>query len=244
MSDRHNQGERLQKVLAACGLGARRACERLITEGRVEVDGRRVVELGTRVGPEADIQVDGRPVRTQRKIYLALNKPHGVLCAMRDDRGRRTLTDLLPAGSPRLFHVGRLDYDSEGLLLLTNDGELAQRLAHPRHEVEKTYLAWIDGPCPPDTRRLFLRGVESRGEILRAHAVSRPKPAGTGEVYEVVLREGRNRQVRRMFEALGRRVLRLRRVAIGPVTLGRLATGATRALTDDERVRLKRETGA
>ncbi len=226
--------ERVQRALARAGFGSRRACEELIAAGRVEVGGR-VATLGDRVDPERDeLRVDGRRVSVDPGLrYLALHKPRGVTTTMRDAHAERDLRALLPKG-PRVFPVGRLDRDTEGLLLLTNDGELAHRLAHPRHGVEKEYLAEVEGI--PSSRQLgrLRRGVElddGRARALAAHPAG--AAAGRGGV-RLVLAEGRKREVRRMLEAVGLPVRRLVRTRVGPVRLGRMRPGELRDLTSDE----------
>jgi 23S rRNA pseudouridine2605 synthase len=231
---------RLQKVLAAAGLGSRRACEELIAAGRVAVDGSVVTELGTRVDPAtAVIHVDGQRVNVRADlVYLALNKPRGVLSAMSDDRGRRTVADLVADRPERLFHVGRLDADTEGLLLLTNDGELAHRLMHPGFGVPKTYLATVPGPVPKTLGRRLRDGVELEDGPVRVDAFRIVQQEGNGAdiraIVEVVLHEGRNRIVRRMLDAVGHPVQRLVRTSIGPVRLGGQRPGTLRELTRDE----------
>lgn len=215
-------GIRLQKFLAAAGVGSRRRCEELIAAGRVHVDGVVVAQLGTRVDPERQrVELDGRPVRAEpRHTYLA-DKPRGILCTAHDPEGRPTIVAwAVPAGADpklRLYPVGRLDYDSEGLILLTNDGALAQALAHPRHHVEKEYRAWTDRPATRAEIAAMLAGIADNGELLRALEVVAEK-AGPRPVLRLVLGEGRNRHIRRMFAALGLRVRRLRRIRIGSLT--------------------------
>lgn len=233
-------GERLQKVLARVGVGSRRACEDLIREGRVEVNGR-TAELGTRVDPSSDsVRVDGVPVKLSTDFaYLALHKPAGVLTSMRDARGRPTVAELLPR-HPRVFPVGRLDRDTSGLLLMTNDGEFANRVAHPRYGVPKTYVAEVRGrmerfPIPALKRGIELADGRAQAESVRIRASSR----GKGLV-EIVVREGRNRLVRRMFEAVGYEVVSLVRVAVGAVRLGRLPAGEWRHLKRAEIMQLQR----
>ena len=232
---------RLQKVLAAAGVGSRRACEALIADGRVSVDGLVVEQMGRRVDPAtAVVHVDGRRVIVRADLqYLAVNKPRGVLSAMSDDRGRRTLTELLadadPAVDPAgLFHVGRLDADSEGLLLLTNDGDLAHRLMHPSFGVPKTYLATVPGPVHRDVRRRLLAGIELDDGAARADSFRVVQTAGERAIVEIVLHEGRKHIVRRLLDALGHPVSRLVRTAIGPVRLGSQRVGTVRALARDE----------
>jgi 23S rRNA pseudouridine2605 synthase len=236
------EGIRLQKVLAAAGVGSRRHCEEMIGEGRVEVDGQIVRRFGARVDPEKQvIRVDGKriPAR-QGLVYLALNKPAGVLTAMSDDRGRKTIADLLPGaegstdGGERLFHVGRLDYDTEGLILLTNDGELAHRLAHPRYGVLKTYLADVTGSVPANMGKRLAAGVELEDGMARADAFRIVDRAAGKTLVEITLHEGRKHIVRRMLAEVGHPVTRLVRTQLGPVRLGRQAPGSTRKLTTPE----------
>jgi pseudouridine synthase len=227
--------ERVQRALARAGFGSRRACEELIAAGRVEVNGRRV-ELGDRVDPERDeVRVDGHRVGVNPALrYLALHKPKGVTTTMRDPHAERDLARYLPAG-PRVFPVGRLDRDTEGLLLLTNDGDLAHRLAHPRHGVEKEYLAEVDGV--PTDRRLgrLRRGVELEDGVARATSARAVGAAGGGRsAVRVVLTEGRKREVRRMLDAVDLPVRRLVRTRIGPIRLGRLRAGELRELEPAE----------
>ena len=230
------EGVRLQKVLAAAGVGSRRRCEELIGEGRVEVDGQVVRRFGARVDPDRQvIRVDGRriPAR-QGLVYLALNKPTGVLSAMSDDRGRRTIADLLPSGGERLFHVGRLDYDTEGLILLTNDGELAHRLAHPRYGMLKTYLADVAGPVPSGLGMRLATGIQLEDGVASADRFRVVDRAGSRALVEITVHEGRKHIVRRMLAEAGHPVSRLVRTRLGPVRLGSLAPGTTRDLTAAE----------
>jgi pseudouridine synthase len=229
-------GVRLQKVLAAAGVGSRRHCEEMIGEGRVEVDGEIVRRYGARVDPENQvIRVDGRRIAASEKlVYVALNKPAGVLTTMSDSRGRKTIADLLGNHGERLFHVGRLDFDTEGLMLLMNDGELAHRLAHPRYGVLKTYLADIPGPLPRDLGRQLIGGVELDDGVAAADGFKVLERAGSRALVEITLHEGRKHIVRRMLAATGHPVLRLVRTQVGPVTLGSLRSGATRQLTVKE----------
>jgi 23S rRNA pseudouridine2605 synthase len=232
-------GERLQKVLASRGWGSRRVCEDLIAAGRVTVNGDTAV-LGRRVDPEHDlIEVDGAPVGIKPGlVHYLLNKPAGVVSTAQDPQGRRTVVDLVPA-EPRVFPVGRLDADTEGLLLLTNDGELANRVAHPRHGVAKEYLASVaGGPVSPAAIRALREGVELDDGRTAPAKVSQPEPG----VLRITIHEGRNRQVRRMCEAVGHPVTRLVRTRIGPLRDPRLAPGTWRDLTADEVRRLARET--
>ncbi|HMC40502.1 MAG TPA: pseudouridine synthase [Acidimicrobiales bacterium] len=223
-------GERLQKVLAAAGIGSRRACEELIAAGRVSVNGA-VAELGRRVDPAADrVTVDGVPVATRPGlVYYLLNKPAGVVSTASDPEGRPTVTGLVP-GEPRVFPVGRLDAATEGLLLLTNDGDLAHRLTHPSFGVEKEYLATVAGAPKPGAMRRLREGVDLEDGRTAPAKVSQVQP----EVLRITIHEGRNRQVRRMAEAVGHPIRRLVRTRIGPLRTGRLRPGDWRLLTQDE----------
>jgi 23S rRNA pseudouridine2605 synthase len=226
-------GVRLQKVLAAAGVGSRRSCEEMIGAGRVEVDGEVVRRFGARVDPKTQvIRVDGKRIpASEDLVYLALNKPAGVLSTMSDDRGRRTIAALVADHSERLFHVGRLDYETEGLILLTNDGELAHRLAHPRYGVLKTYLAEVRGPVPKDLARRLTTGVELEDGIATADRFRVVEQAGQRVLAEITLHEGRKHVVRRMLAETGHPVIRLVRTQIGPVSLGSLRAGSSRRLT-------------
>ena len=229
-------GVRLQKVLAAAGVGSRRHCEELIGAGRVEVAGQIVRRFGARVDPENQvIRVDGKRIPSRQDVvYLAFNKPVKVLTAMTDDRGRATITDFLGDRAERLFHVGRLDYDTEGLMLLTNDGELAHRLAHPSYEVAKTYLADVPGSIPRDLGRRLATGVELEDGVAVADKFRVIEQAGGRALVEITLHEGRNRIVRRMLAEVGHPVSRLVRISVGPIKLGNLPPGSTRDLTTKE----------
>ena len=204
-------GTRLQKVLAAAGVGSRRHCEELIGAGRVEVDGQTVRRFGARVDPENQIiRVDGKRIPSRQDIaYLAFNKPPAVLTAMSDDRGRKTITDYLGDRAERLFHVGRLDYETEGLMLLTNDGELAHRLAHPSYEVAKTYLADVPGPIPRDLGRRLAAGIELEDGVAVADKFRVLEQSGGRALVEITLHEGRKHIVRRMLAEAGHPVIRL-----------------------------------
>jgi pseudouridine synthase len=229
-------GVRLQKVLAAAGFGSRRYCEELIGEGRVRVDGQVVRRFGARVDPEnQEIRVDGKRIPSkQGVVYLAFNKPRQVLTAMSDGRGRATITDYLGDRAERLFHVGRLDYETEGLMLLTNDGELAHRLAHPSYEVAKTYLADVPGPVAKDAGRRLAAGVELEDGVAVADRFRVLEQAGGRALVEITLHEGRKHIVRRMLAEVGHPVSRLVRTTVGPVKLGELRPGKTRDLSTQE----------
>ena len=248
----HAAGIRLQKLLSAAGVASRRAAERLIQEGRVTVNGDVVTELGTRANPEGDaIRVDGRRVTPgQRRRYLLINKPRGYVSTRSDPQRRPTVLDLIPRVRQYVYPVGRLDYDSEGLLLLTNDGELAAMLTHPRHAVERVYEAVLRG-VPSATRlRRLASGVSLDGRrTAPAHVrlLGGRRPTATGSAkprdqsrVQITLREGRNRQVRRMFEAIGHQVIRLRRVQLGPLRVHGLKPGDHRELSGVEVTALRR----
>lgn len=226
---------RLQKFLADAGVASRRAAERLIVEGRVGVNGKTVTELGTKVDPvAARITVDGQQVRTRRKVYAALNKPVGFLCTRSDDLGRRTVFDLLPEDWTNLFPVGRLDRDSEGLLFLTNDGDFSLKLTHPRFGVHKKYQAVVRGKVGQAEVNRFTEGVEHDGEMLKAERAKVLSANNTHSIVELELAQGKNREVRRLFEVLGHEVEHLRRVQIGTIKLGELPPGKWRILTESE----------
>lgn len=233
--------ERLQKIISNAGVASRRVAEEMILAGRVAVNGVVQPTLGARADSEVDeVTIDGVPVVKGRYRYFALNKPPGFVTTARDEEGRDTVIDLVPIGGLALHPVGRLDMDSEGLVILTNDGHLTDLLTHPRYQVEKEYLAGLDSMPPRKDLERLVRGIEDAGERLRAASVSRAAPAadaadrGANAWLVIALREGKNREIRRMMAALGRRVVVLRRVRIGPLALGSLGSGAFREITDDE----------
>jgi len=233
--------DRLQKVLSHAGVASRRAAEQLILEGRVTVNGTVITKLGVQVDPDRDaIKVDGRRIRQRppQRTYLALNKPRGVLTTLSDPEGRPTIIDLLPRGIPRVYPVGRLDFNSEGLILLTDDGDLARLLTHPGSGVEKVYRVKIQGT--PDTRALdrIRRGITLDGRKT-APARVRIYRQGKNPWLEIAVTEGRKHLVRRMLEAVGHRVTKLRRMRIGTLDLGDLPAGQVRRLTDNELSRLR-----
>jgi 23S rRNA pseudouridine2605 synthase len=236
----HPEGERLQKVLAAAGIASRRECEELITEGRVEVDGQVVTELGVRVDRRRqEIRVDGEPLPRPKLVYFAIHKPAGVVTTARDPAGRPRVIDLLPPDAGRVFTVGRLDLESEGLILATNDGELANRLTHPKHGVEKTYEVQVAGHLEQDVLAQLRRGVHlSEGYAHAVHARIKSK-LKRSTLLEMVLDEGRNREVRRLLARVGHKVQRLTRVAVGPIRLGEMPRGAYRKLTPEELRKLR-----
>ncbi len=236
------EGERLQKVLARAGMGSRRACEELIEQHRVEVNGQIVTEQGMRVDPERDeVKVDGLTVATQSFLFFALNKPAGVVSTMEDPDGRQCLGDYVTNRETRLFHVGRLDTETEGIILLTNHGELAHRLTHPRYGVKKTYLAAIQGPLPRDLGKQLKSGIELEDGWARADHFRIVQNTGKNYLVEVTLHEGRKHIVRRMLAQAGFPVDRLVRTSFGPIPLGDQKSGWLRRLTNTEVGMLMRE---
>jgi len=226
---------RLQKFLAEAGVASRRAGERIILEGRVSVNGHPAALLGTKVDPDHDrVIVDGKPVHAKRKLYIALNKPRGCVCSRDDEHGRRTIYELLPPEWTGVNSVGRLDYDTEGLIFLTNDGEFALRLTHPRYGVRKRYLATVDGKANDEMVREFRRGVFHEGERLKAAGAWIVSATSKQSVVELELAEGKNREVRRLFETQGLTVKRLLRTQIGKIKLGELKPSRWRTLTATE----------
>ena len=218
---------RLNRFLAAAGIGSRRRCDELIAEGRVTINGQLCTDFSVRPTPRDHIKVDGRLVQAEPLMTIALNKPAGFVSTRRDPRARDTIFDLLPSKFSRLFNIGRLDAQSEGLLLLTNDGELAQRLTHPRYKIEKEYDLTLDRPWDPTLTTKLLRGIFLDGQhaqITRLHTLA-------PQHLRVVLRQGINRQIRRMFEAVGYKIKRLTRVRIGNLRVGDLPRGHWRHLT-------------
>lgn len=234
MGERH-EGERLQRILARAGLGSRRGVEALIAEGRVRVNDR-IAELGNRADATRDrITIDGVPVAADPGLrYYALNKPAGVTSTLRDPHAAATLVELMPKGAPRLVPVGRLDRDSEGLMLLTNDGELANRLQHPRYGVEKEYLVEVGGDVRARVATQLVRGVDLEDGPARALSARVVDHARGRTSLRIVMGEGRKREIRRMLRAIGFDVARLVRVRVGPVLLGRLGPGKARPLDPDE----------
>jgi 23S rRNA pseudouridine2605 synthase len=236
--------ERLQRALARAGFGSRRACEQLIVDGRVTLNGT-VATLGDRIDAAIDhLEVDAVTVNLDPNVrYYALHKPVGVITTMDDPQGRADIRGFLPAEGPRVFPVGRLDRDTEGLLLLTNDGELANRLTHPRYGIEKEYLAEVEGS--PSSRHVgrLRRGVELEDGLARAASARVVAASGDRGALRIVMTEGRKREVRRLLAAVGLPVTRLVRLRVGPVTLGRLPPGALRELSPDEVRALAKSTG-
>ena len=230
------EGVRLQKVLAAAGVASRRACEVMISDGRVEVNGTVVTEQGLRVDPDRDVvRVDGSRIPPPRRhSYLVLNKPRGVVSTLSDPEGRRTLADFVADRRERLFHVGRLDSETEGLLILTNDGDFAHRLAHPSYEVPKTYLAEVAGVVSPATMKQLRAGLLLDDGPVKPASVKVVSTGADRTLIKITLHEGRQHIVRRTMDAVGHPVRRLSRIGIGPVRLGRLKVGDMRDLTREE----------
>ena len=226
---------RLQKYLAEAGVASRRASEQIILAGRVTVNDQVIRKLGTRVEPGRDrVAVDGQTLKAKRKLYLALHKPPGYLCTRRDPFERQTITGLLPKEWQHVSSVGRLDRDSEGLILLTNDGEFALRMTHPRYGVRKIYRATVDGRIEPPTLARLLEGINDAGELLKADKARLVSSNNTRSVVELELTEGKNREVRRLLEVVGFPVVRLQRTQIGRIKLGELPAGKWRTLTEPE----------
>ena len=235
---------RLQRYLASCGLGSRRRCEELIEQGVVSVNGTAVTTQGVSVRPgHSIVRVRGRIVRPEQKVYLALHKPKDVLCTSTDPQGRRTCCDLVHGLSARVYTVGRLDRDSEGLILMTNDGDFAHALMHPSHGIEKVYRAWTDRALTKAEEARLIKGVLSDGETLRAVSLERLPQSKGRSCYEMILHEGRNRQVRRMFEAIDVKVTRLVRTRVGSIELEGLARGRWRYLEGRDLERLRKAAG-
>lgn len=232
--------ERIQKVLAQAGVCSRRAAEELIRQGRVRVDGATITEMGTKVDPHRQhITVNGQPLQpAEKKITLLLNKPQGYVTTMSDPQGRPIVSSLIKDIGQRLFPVGRLDLDTEGALLMTNDGELAQKLLHPKFEINKTYQVTIRGTIEPKTIQALERGIDLDGRQTWPARISLHKKTATVTILHIVIHEGRKRQVRRMFEAVGHPVVHLKRLAYGNLHLGNLAPGKYRLLSPKDLNRL------
>lgn len=230
---------RLQRYLASAGLGSRRHCEEYITEGRVTVDGD-VAELGVQVDPEEqEIAFDGEVLRKERTRYYALNKPPGYICTHRDPAGRPQVTELFPHKGPRLFTVGRLDEHSEGLLIVTNDGELANKLAHPRYRIDRIYKVQVAGHPKRETLQELEKGMYFDGGRFKCESARAVKKQGKSTHLELKLREGRNREIRRLLARVGHKVMKLERVGFGPIKLGRLKPGEHRELKPQEVIALQ-----
>ena len=226
---------RLQKFLAEAGIASRRASELIILDGRVTVNGERVTQLGAKVDPLHDrVTFDGQAVKPKRKLYLALNKPPGLVCSRKDELDRPSIYDLLPREWGHLHSVGRLDYNSEGLIFLTNDGEFSLHLTHPRYGIRKKYIATVEGKVEADMLQKFLRGIWYDGEKFKAEKAKLISASHSQSIVELELAEGKYREVRRLFESQSRTVKRLQRIQIGKIKLGELRLGKWRTLTEPE----------
>ena len=227
---------RLQKYLALCGVASRRSAEVLILDGRVEVNGKIITELGTKVSKKDKVTFDGKEITYEsEKIYIAVNKPVGYLSSVSDDRGRKTVVDLVKDEfTERLYPVGRLDYDTEGLIFLTNDGDFTYAVTHPKHNINKTYEAIIRGKLTEDEIFLLCKGVNIDGFITSPALLDIVDEAKDKSTVHITIHEGKNRQVRKMFDAVGHRVLKLKRISVGKVKLGNLKVGKWRTLTEKE----------
>jgi len=226
---------RLQKHLADCGLGSRRFCETLITAGRVLVDGETVTELGTKIDPSMQkVVCNGKVVAKEPTVTLLLNKPPKVICTSDDPQGRTTVLDLLDDLPARVYTVGRLDFMSEGLIMVTNDGDLAHALMHPRHHIEKTYKVWVDTPLGYHQLKKMERGIPNQGETLRVLDIDEGKHTHNGIEYTITLGEGKNRHIRRLMEHFDKKVFRLLRISIGPIRIDDLKTGEWRPAKPSE----------
>ncbi len=226
---------RLQKFLAEAGVASRRASEQVICEGRVTVNGETVTELGTKIDPARDrVAVDGRHLKPKRKLYVALNKPAGYICTRRDPESRKIISELLPTEWSNLVPVGRLDCASEGLIFLTNDGDFCLKLTHPRYGVRKKYRVSIEGRADKEITDKLVKGLVHEGERLKAERARILAANNSTSLLEIELAEGKNRELRRMFEVLGRKIIKLQRVQIGPIKLGELRAGRWRTLTETE----------
>lgn len=237
--------ERLQKFLAHAGVASRRKCEEMILEGRVKVNGKLIKELGTKINPGKDnVQVDGKKVQqSEKKVYLMVNKPRGHVTTVEDEKGRKTVLDLLENVKERVYPVGRLDYESEGLLLLTNDGELTYALTHPKHEIAKTYKVRVKGIPTAEALEELANGVELDDGMTAPAKVFLAHVLNGNALLEITIHEGRNRQVRRMCEKIGHPVIRLVRTRIGPLELRKLSSGEVRSLSIRELREIKRAVG-
>ncbi|WP_163855673.1 pseudouridine synthase [Paenibacillus elgii] len=236
--------DRLQKVLAEAGVASRRKCEELITAGRVEVNDKVVTTLGVKVDPSQDfIKVDGKPIRRQSKVYVIFNKPKGVITSAQDPEGRKTVTEFFKNIKQRIYPIGRLDYDTEGLLLLTNDGEFAHLLTHPKHHVPRTYLATVKGVPHGSLLDKLKNGIELEDGMTAPAEVEYQdvRPETNEAVVKITIYEGRNRQVRRMFDAIHHPVIKLKRIQFGPLQLSGIPRGKFRHLTPQEVNELRQE---
>ncbi len=236
--------ERLQKYLAHAGIASRRSCEELIAQGRVKVNGKTVTEMGVKIDPEKDrIEVNGKLIeKPEEKVYIVLNKPKGYVTTVRDPQGRPKVTDLLTGIEQRVYPVGRLDFDTEGLLILTNDGDVTYGLTHPKHELGKTYVATVKGVPDKDKLKRFSKGLRLADGLTAPAKVRLLKKKGSNGVLEITIYEGRNRQIRRMCETIGHPVLELKRVAVDFLRLDGMEEGKFRHLSKEEIRKLKKLT--
>lgn len=237
--------ERLQKIIAHAGIASRRKAEELILNGKVKVNGQTIKELGMKVGSQDKIEVDGIPVEREEPVYFLLYKPRGVISSVTDDKGRKVVTDFFPLIEQRIYPIGRLDYDTSGLILLTNDGEFANLLMHPKHEIEKVYIAKIKGIPLKEKLKQLEKGVyldEGKTAPAKVKMLSLDKRKQTA-IIEITIHEGRNRQVRRMFEKIGHPVIKLKRERYGFLDLHGMKTGDTRELTPHEVKQLRTMAG-
>ncbi|MBM6619922.1 pseudouridine synthase [Bacillus suaedaesalsae] len=238
--------ERLQKVIAQAGVASRRKAEELILEGRVTVDGKVVKELGTKVSSNNKIEVNGIPLEREEPVYFLLYKPTGVISAVSDDKGRKVVTDFFPLIKERIYPIGRLDYDTSGVLLLTNDGDFANLLMHPKHEVDKVYIAKVKGIPTREQLKLLDRGIRLEDGLTapaKTKLITLDKKKNTS-IIQIIIHEGRNRQVRRMFEAIGCPVMKLKRERYGFLTVHGLKPGESRELTPHEVKQLRAQSQA
>jgi 23S rRNA pseudouridine2605 synthase len=238
--------ERLQKVIAQAGVSSRRKAEELITQGRVTVNGKVVKELGTKVSSNDKVEVNGIPVEREQPVYFLLYKPTGVISSVSDDKGRKVVTDFFPLLKERIYPIGRLDYDTSGVLLLTNDGDFANTLMHPKHEVDKVYIAKVKGMPTREQLRLLATGVKLEDGVTapaKTKLISSDKKKNTS-IIQIIIHEGRNRQVRRMFDAIGCPVIKLKREQYGFITLHGLTPGESRELTPHEVKQLRAQSQA
>ncbi|HYF82877.1 MAG TPA: pseudouridine synthase [Clostridia bacterium] len=228
--------ERLQKVMAEFGVASRRKCEDMITAGKVKVNGSLITELGTKVDKENDIiEVEGKIIKcSESRVYILLNKPVGYITSAKDQFGRPTVLDLLKGISVRVFPIGRLDYDTEGLILLTNDGELTYRITHPKHNIDKTYRALINGEAGINDIESFKHGIAIEDYVTSPATMEIIRYVKGNSVVDITIHEGKNRQVRKMCSAIGHEVIWLKRIRIGKIELGELKTGEWRCLNDEE----------
>lgn len=231
--------ERLQKYMARCGAASRRKSEELITEGRVAVNGHTVTELGFKVAEGDNVTLDGKPLLPEsRKVYIALNKPVGFVSTVKDERGRKTLLDLVEVPE-RIYPIGRLDYDTSGLILLTNDGDIYNKVIHPREEKNKTYIALVQGILSKEEIRAFESGLEIEDYVTAPAKIRTKRIQGRNAEVEITIHEGKNRQVRKMCEKIGHPVISLKRISVGKIALGDLPVGKWRYLTEKEVGELK-----